>query len=182
MYRIMVVLALVFGVSLADVSDLSAQRSGFIIGFGVGLGVTSYSYSGFDREGDTTGGLATDLKVGAQVSQSLQVYYLGRTNWLELNGDRGRVAAGISALGATYVLPATPVHVSGGIGVANWLGFKLDHADGGLNYGLGLTGGIGWEFADRWLVDLALTYGRPSDRGGHVNMFLARVGFSVLSH
>ena len=177
MHRIMGVIILCL--SLVGVTHLQAQRSGFIIGLGIGAGVTSYSFSDVlfgasTSEGDTKGGLATDFKIGAQVSKSLQIYYLGRTNWL--NDGRHTVAAGISALGVTYVLPSAPVHLSGGVGLATWL------VQGSGGAGFGLTGGVGWEFADLWLLDFALTYGRPSDRGGHMNMFLARVGISILSH
>lgn len=174
------------------VKDMFAQRSGFVIGFGIGLGVTSYSFSegvtsyysngfttmvnGPDEEGEKFG-LATDFKIGAQVSQSFQIYYLGRTNWFD--DGRSGVAAGISVLGVTYVLPSAPVHLSGGIGAANW--FPLHEAGGG-GIGFGMTGGVGWEFADLWLLDFALTYGRPAYNEGHVDMFLARVGISILSH
>ena len=114
MRRIMTVTALVLSLSLVGVRDLLAQRSGFIIGLGIGVGVTPYSFADVvfgDSEGDTNGGLATDFKIGAQVSHSLQIYYLGRTNWLD-NGLHA-VAAGISALGVTHVLQSAPVHLSG---------------------------------------------------------------------
>jgi hypothetical protein len=44
--------------------------------------------------------------------------------------------------------------------------------------GLGLTGGVGWEFADPWLLDFAVTYGTPGD----LHVFTARAGISILSH
>ncbi len=175
------VAAVVLSLSLIGAQDLLAQRSGFIIGFGIGAGLTSSTVSrqglpDFDRQ--TEVGFATDFKIGAQVSQSLQVYYLGRTNWFTPSGSN-LVAAGISALGVTYVLPSAPVHLSGGIGYATWL--EIDFFGDSFT-GFGLTGGFGYEFADLWLLDFDLTYGRPSDQGGHVNMFQARAGISILSH
>jgi len=164
------------------VRNLLAQRSGFILGLGIGAGVTSYSFSEvglYSPQDDTKGSLSTDFKIGAQVSRSLQIYYLGRTNWL--NDGQHTVAAGISALGITYILPSGTVQLSGGIGVANWLPLCAECGGGG--FGFGLTGGVGWEFADLWLIDFAVTYGRPNDLGGgYVNMFLARIGISILSH
>ncbi len=127
MHRIMAVTALVLSLSLVGARDLLAQRSGFIIGFGIGAGVTSFSFSGFGED-DTKGGLATDFKIGAQVSQSLQIYYLGRTNWFTTSGS-DLVAAGISAIGVTYVLPSAPVHLSGGVGLATWIDFDLANGD-----------------------------------------------------
>ena len=70
MRRIMAVATIVASLALAASRDLFAQRHGFIFGFGLGPGVTSYS----DAFGSGSGwGLATDLKIGAQVSKSVQV-------------------------------------------------------------------------------------------------------------
>ena len=171
MRRIMAVATIVATVALASASDLFAQRRGFIFGFGLGAGVTSYS----DPYGSGSGlGLATDLKIGAQVSKSVQVYYLGRTNWFK---DRDLVAAGISALGVTYVLPTAPVHISGGLGLATFLTVCCE-SSGDDGAGFGVTGGVGWEFADLWLLDIAVTYGRPGD----LDVWSARAGISILSH
>jgi len=184
MHRIMPVTALALSLSLVGVRDLLAQRSGFIVGFGIGAGVTTYTLSrDFSPDSDqgTNVGFATDFKIGAQVSQSVQVYYLGRTNWSGTDRNEA-VAAGISALGVTYVLPSAPVHLSGGIGLASWIPICIECSGFDAVVGIGLTGGVGWEFADLWLLDFALTYGRPSTTERHVDMFLARVGISILSH
>lgn len=169
--------ALFLSLSFVGGGDLLAQRSGFIIGLGVGPGVTSSDLNLADLSTtETAVGLATDLKIGAQVSPSLQVYYLGRTNWA--NG----VAAGISAVGATYVLPSAPVQLSGGIGLASWIEICIESCTNGSFAGLGVSGGVGWEFADLWLLDVAVTYGSLNDSVGNVDMFLARAGISILSH
>ena len=73
--------------------------------------------------------------------------------------------------------PAPQVHLSGGIGLATFLGASASGAGGTL--GFGLTGGVGLEFADLWLLDFAVTYGNIDLFG---NMVLARVGISILSH
>ncbi len=172
MRRIMAVATIVATFALAGASDLFAQRRGFIFGFGIGPGVTSYS----DPFGSGSGwGLATDLKIGAQVSKSVQVYYLGRTNWI--NAYSNLVAAGISALGVAYVLPTAPVHISGGLGLATFLTVCCE-SSGYEGAGFGVTGGVGWEFADPWLLDFALTYGAPGD----IHVLTARAGLSILSH
>ncbi len=181
MHRVMAVTALVLSLSFVGVRDLQAQRGGFIIGFGIGAGLTTYTVSrdGLpDSDRETEVGFATDFKIGAQVSQSLQVYYLGRANWFSSNGS---VVAGISALGVTYVLPSAPVQLSGGIGLATWFGIQKE--EGGDSFtGFGLTGGVGYEFADLWLLDVAVTYGMPDESGFDINMFQARAGISILSH
>jgi hypothetical protein len=165
MRRIMPVAIIVATLALACASDLFAQRHGFIFGFGLGAGVTS------STQAEGAGwGLATDLKIGSQVSKSVQVYYLGRTNWTS-------EAPGISALGVTYVLPTAPVHLSGGLGLATFLPIGIETSST-AELGFGLTGGVGWEFADLWLLDFALTYGAPGDN----HLFTARAGISILSH
>ena len=173
------VTALVLSLSLVGVRDLLAQRSGFIIGLGIGAGVMTYTVSRdglADSDRETEVGFATDFKIGAQVSQPVQVYYLGRVNWFTSSGS-DLVAVGISALGVTYVLPSAPVHLSAGIGLATWTEFDIGEGGNGVT-GFGLTGGFGWEFADLWLLDFAVTYGNIE----FGNVVLARVGISILSH
>ena len=173
MHRITTVTALILSLSLVGVSDLQAQRRGFIIGLGVGPGLNTLTDGGGS---ETDVGVATDFKIGAQVSPTIQVYYLGRSNWFEPEVSN-LVAAGISALGVTYVLPSAPVHLSGGIGFATFLEFDFF---GDSFTGFGLTGGFGYEFAELWLFDIAVTYGRFDERD--INMFQARAGISILSH
>ena len=174
MYHRMAVAALVVSLSLVGVQKLSAQRSGFIIGFGLGLGTTTLSVSGFDSETDL--GVATDFKIGAQVGQSLQVYYLGRSNFYVPDGV-DLVIASLSGVGVTYVLPSAPVHLSGGIGASTLT--LVFNGESESRTGFGFTGGVGYEFADLWILDVAVTYGQPDDE---LDMILFRAGISILSH
>ncbi len=169
---------LVFSLLLVYGQDLGAQeRKGFIIGFGIGPGVNILSDEG---ESESDVGLATDFKIGAQVNESVQVYFLNRVVFWKpefLDGAYG----GISAVGVTYVLPSSPkIQLSGGIGVSTLAIFF----DGGSDSasGFGLTAGFGYEFADLWLIDAAVTYGRPSESGESLSMFDIRAGISILSH
>ena len=172
MHRIMAMTALVLSLSFVGVGELQAQRSGFIIGFGIGAGLTSVADAG------TRGGVATDFKIGAQVNPSLQVYYLGRSNWFTLGGSSNLVITGISAVGATY-LPSPKVQLSGGVGVFTWTEFFGVQEFGAETLaGFGLTGGVGYEFADLWLLDVAVTHGWLEG----VGVFEARAGISILSH
>ena len=173
MHRRIALTALVLSLSFVGVGELQAQRSGFIIGFGIGAGLTSVS------DGGTRGGVATDIKIGAQVNPSLQVYYLGRSNWFTLGGSSNLVIAGISAVGVTY-LPSPKVQLSGGVGVFSWTEFYVVTDDVGAETfaGVGLTGGAGYEFADLWILDAAVTYGKPDG----VSVWELRAGISILSH
>ena len=105
----------------------------------------------------------------------MQIYYLGRRNWSQSTyGDL--VAVGISAIGVSYVLPTAPVHISGALGFATFLELCVDGCESVA--GFGVTGGVGWEFADLWLLDVAVTYGKPGD----IDVLGARAGISILSH
>ncbi len=174
MYHRMAVAALALSLSLVGVQEASAQRSGFIIGFGLGLGTTTTSVSGFDS--NTELGVGSDFKIGAQVGQSLQVYYLNRANFYAPDGV-DFVIASLSGVGVTYVLPSAPVHLSGGIGVSTFAAFLNGESDSVT--GFGFTGGVGYEFADLWILDVAVTYGQPDD---NLDMILFRAGISILSH
>ncbi len=77
------------------------------------------------------------------------------------------------------MLPSAPIHLSGGIGLATWIEFDLFGDDFA---GFGLTGGFGYEFADLWLLDIAVTHLMPGDQGLDLNMFQVRAGISILSH
>jgi len=162
--------ALVLSLSFVGVSDLQAQRSGFIIGFGIGAGASAVS------GGDTRAAFATDFKIGAQTSPSLQVYYLGRTNWFSTSRS-DLIIAGISAAGVTY-LPSPKVQLSGGLGLFHWSDNESFGGGSVAFTSLGLTGGFGYEFADLWLLDLAVTYGKPDG----VSVWQMRAGISILSH
>ena len=174
MYHRVAVAALALSLSLVGVQELSAQRSGFIIGFGVGLGTTTLSVSGFDSE--TELGVATDFKIGAQVGQSLQIYYLNRANFSSPSGI-DFAAASLSGVGVTYVLPSAPVHFSGGIGASTFAIFFNGESES--RTGFGFTGGVGYEVADLWILDVAVTYGQPDEE---LDMILFRAGISILSH
>lgn len=129
---------------------------------------------------DTDAGVATDFKIGAQVSPTVQVYYLNRVVFF-FPENLDFAIDGLSGLGITYILPSSPkVHLSGGIGVST-LAVYLDGNSDSAN-GFGLTLGIGYEFADLWLFDFGAAYGKPSESGSNVDMFAIRAGISILSH
>ncbi len=177
---------LVFSLLLVCGQDLGAQeRKGFIIGFGIGAGLTTWKVSvdelAFESERETKGSLATDFKIGAQVSPAVQVYYLNRVQFFGGSDFIDVIVSGVSAIGVTYVLPSSPqIQLSGGVGLSSW----NEIADGSTvsAIGFGLTGGFGYEFADLWLLDISVTYGMPSDSGVDFDKFQARAGISILSH
>jgi len=156
-------LALCLSVSTA--SDVVAQRSGFIIGFGVGPGVAVG-----DPTVDNAVGLATDFKIGAMLGESIQLYYSGK--WNLLLDAEDLVATGVGGLGVTYQM-ASGFNINGSVGLATYTDFDNDR-----HSGFGLGAGFGYEFADLWVLNLGGTWGILDD--DHIINIAATI--SILSH
>lgn len=168
MRRSLVLGTLSLGVALFAAQPVAAQRSGFIIGFGLGAGGSKV------ESADGDGGVATDFKIGAQVSEAARVYYSGKNVLFSVTGaDLG--INGLQGLGVDYVLPSG-VYLTGGVGLAN-LNFL---ADGNLSgdTGFGLNVGVGYEFAPLWMVDLDLTWGSINS----VKLYTVSASVNILSH
>ena len=92
MTRLFVLLGM-FPVLLASsTGDAAAQREGFVIGFGAGPGLTT-------GDVDSKVGVSLDLRVGALVSEFVQVYYTSKANFFSEEG--ALVSAGVHGLGIT---------------------------------------------------------------------------------
>ena len=156
-------------VALVAAQPVAAQRSGFIIGFGLGGGWAKVEGASGDL------GLSTDFKIGAQVSEAVRVYYSGKSVLFGVTGvDLG--ITGVQGLGIDYALGNNGLYLSGGAGVANFsllLGGDLETSSG-----FGLNGGMGYEFADLWMIDFDLTWGTISSS----SVLTASVSLNILSH
>ncbi len=163
MLRLSLFLGLALCLSVSTATDVAAQREGFIIGFGVGPGFTT-------GDVDSKIGVATDLKIGAMLGESVQLYYTGKPTFLLYDSDP--VASGFSGLGVTFEMPSR-FNVNGAAGLSTWTDF-----DGGTDAGFGLGAGVGYEFTDRWVFNLGGTWGLFE--GSHVINIAATI--SILSH
>ena len=107
------------------------HRKGFILGFGAGPAVTSFTQTlseGFlsvtsDRENKI--GLATNFRIGAGISEQVLVYYVNCVSWFSLDNALGStvtIASSVGLLGATYYFqefsPSPYIH--GLIGLSSW--------------------------------------------------------------
>jgi len=160
-------------------SSLEAQRDRFVIGVGIGVGTNTLGDDSPASESTTETGVSTDLRLGGQINPNLLVYY--RNTVVFHGGDRvDLVASGISGIGATYIPTDSKLHIMGLIGIAG-LSFISDGSTAGET-GLGVAGGVGYEFSDRWIVDAGLLIGRPGDDGFTTNVTQFKVGMNFLSH
>jgi len=146
-------------------------RSGFILGFGLGPGITSFTQTvgagttSLTSDRENTFGIHTDFRIGGGINEQVQIYWISKVAWFSMDniyGSSVTVANGMGGLGVTYyLLPQSPSwYFTGGLGFSTWaLPFE---SNSDTWYGLGMSGGAGYEFSPHWSVDLSFTYGNPN--------------------
>jgi len=156
--------------SFGNAHAFDGERKGFILGGGIGLGMTSFTQSvaGFgervsaDRE--TKPSFVTDFKIGGGFSEQVLLYWTSRVSWFSLEnifGDTVTIASGTAGVGITYFPnPDSNFYLLGGLGLATW-GSPFE-SDTSTATGLGLLGGIGFELSPHWTLDITLSLGNSS--------------------
>jgi hypothetical protein len=145
-------------------SAAHAQRDGFVIGFGLGVGNTSLSIEGDDeRVGRTS--LMTDFRIGYAPTNRAMLYWSSDVSWFRLTGDfdDAVVISGTGGLGVTYFIgnaaPSPYVNATLGFNSFNYIG--IEGAETNQWFGPGAAVGGGFEFARHWLLDGKVLLGRP---------------------
>ncbi len=162
--------------STTVVSAFDGERQGFILGIGVGTGLTSYAVTGsqevdgghisvtLDRENEFP--IMSDFKIGYAPNDLVEIYWMNKVSWFGVDGGYGddfTVANGLGGLGVTYFFkPVAPsAFVTGGIGFSSWA-YPLEDNPPDPWYGIGLSVGGGYEFAPHWYVAGDVCWGKPS--------------------
>jgi hypothetical protein len=165
------------------------KRKGFILGGGLGFGMTSFSqtleFGGLKETSDTEnkGAFATDFKIGFASDEQLEIYYASKVTWFSITNVYDEdviVANGLNAVGVTYNLkPTSPTYfVTGGIALATWdLPFENPAPD--TWFGFGLYAGGGYEFAKHYSVELDLLYGNPGDSEAGLKISSSALSFKL---
>ena len=191
-------------VSRSDSPTLSppASRKGFIIGFGLGPGLTSFTYAVSNQNGgkfvtdrETKTALATDLKIGYAPNDQLQFYWMSKVSWMRFrdsniiftNGFGGLgsniiFTNGFGGLGGSYRLSSVSplLFLNGGVGLASWATpFEQDNE---TLLGLGLVVGGEFEFSPHWIFDVDLMWGRPSKDQLSVNPLSLKLTVNYLHY
>ncbi len=163
--------------------DATAQRKGFIIGFGLGPGLVVGDIGRPMTSAETpyetwtnAVGRAADFKIGAMISQSVALYVNTKMTFHGSNVDDESQGTGLTGLGVTYHLPSG-FQASGVIGVSHWIGFGIE--SGYDHNGFGLGAGIGYEFAKHFVIALDGSWGQPTENATIFNVTLT---LNVLSH
>jgi hypothetical protein len=160
---------LVLCVLATTASDVAAQRKGFIIGGGLGPGVTFGDL-------ETKFGVTTDIKIGAMIGSSLQLYYRNSVNFTGSGAGYDLEGTGVGGLGVTYQMQSG-FRINGLVGLSSRIGFS--GSDTASDTGFGAGAGIGYEFAKHWVINLDGSWGRP---GGSENALNAALTINVLSY
>ena len=166
------------GVCFAFAPPAQAQRSGFIIGIGIGLGPGYTSYSAVpDRVSKT--GVAFDFHIGGVVDE-FELFYAAKANIFGSDVSAiDQLASGVNVIGFAY--PLTPeFSITGGIGLGVWVESRSSVTTNDSD-GIGLLGGGRYQLGDsgRWMLNFDMMYGKPMT---NLNAFGAQVTINVVSH
>jgi hypothetical protein len=187
---VLIVLGLAFTMTLAtSAGAFDGQRKGFILGGGLGFGMTTFSQTlksggeSYTSDNENKGALTTNFKIGFAQDEQVEFYYAAKVTWFGITNvynDDVTVANGLSAFGMTYNLkPILPTYfITGGIALATWdLPFENPAPDTWT--GLGLYAGAGYEFAKHYSVEFDLLYGNPGDSEGGLKISSNAVSFTL---
>jgi hypothetical protein len=156
------------------------KRKGFILGGGLGLGLTSLQQTvtidwldeATESERENKFGFMTNFKIGYAPSDIFEIYFAWKDSWFgskiyrllgDSMGEDVTMASGLWGLGVTYYFkPEAPSYfITGGFGLSTLsLPFE-SHSD--TKEGGGLFAGAGYEFRPHFNVELDLIWGRPED-------------------
>ncbi len=158
-------------------SAFDGNRKGFILGGGLGLGLTSFTQTleytimdtstTSDRENKFA--VMTDFKIGFGATEQVLVYYTNKVSWFSIENvykDNVTIANGLGGVGVAYYFKPTgpSPYISGGLGLSTWmLPFESD-ADTWTGFGLVVGGG--YEFSPHYSIEGNLVWGEPGKEEG----------------
>lgn len=144
------------------------KREGFILGIGLGPGVTTYTpiFIGSTEDSESKFALITDFKIGHAPSDYVQIYWNSKVSWFELERRDVLILNGFGGAGLTYLFQqqSPSPFISGGFGISSWVAPSRSSARVGTGFGFFL--GVGYEFATIWNVEGDLMWGDPGPATG----------------
>ena len=155
------------------------HRSGFILGFGLGPGLTV-------EGGDNNLHLFnTDFRIGGG-SQQMQYYWSAKVSWVpfETYSESVTETFGLGGFGISYYFqPAAPSwYTTASIGVAS-ISFPLEDNAPDPDFGFGLSAGMGYEFSPHFSVEGNLVCGSINYyRDYYRAIWSFKVTFNVLAY
>jgi len=178
------ILVAIIAISAGSASALDGTRKGFILSFGIGPGVTSWeqeisgTFFGIDvsakSDKESSFGVTTDFKIGGGITEQFLLYYENRVAWFSVDyvytdadGDilateTITFAHAIGGVGVSYYLKteAPSLYFLGSIGLSTWSA-PFESTWGDTWAGVGLSAGVGYEFAKHWSAEGTFNFGKP---------------------
>ena len=158
------------GLSIAFATPGDAQRSGFVVGFGLGPGHYSVSQAGVNTG---TTGLGFDFHIGGVVGSGVEILHFQK-------GVVSTDGTGVSGVGvALPVGPKFDVHAGVGLGI--W----LDDSSGTTEAnGLGLLAGGRSHLNEsgRWMLNFDVMYAAEPMAGTDASVFCFAATINIMSH
>jgi hypothetical protein len=159
--------------SVGNAFAWDGQRQGFVLGAGLGPGLSASAQAvGFSVAGEAVGretklALNSDWQLGYAPTNVLQISWISSVSWFELehaSGDRVIIANGLRGVAVTYYFHAespSPLLV-GGIGFSSW-SEPFEEVPGTM-WGVGFIVGAGYEVSPHWSIEGKLAW-KNSSRG-----------------
>jgi len=157
-------LAFILLLAFSNLYGFDGERKGFIFGGGIGVNFLSYSQSKV--------AFLTNFKIGYAPSNTLEIFWISKVSWFSGSGDDLTIL-GLGAVAATFYFDnasETGWFASGGIGYSSY--GKLTGRSGS-DFGFGLFGGGGYEFAAHWSVEIDLLHSSIESRNNYFGVLVS---------
>ena len=159
--------------AFASPAQAQAQRSGFIIGVGLGPGVIF-------GDAPTKLGLASDFHIGGVIN-SLELFYVNKVIFTS-DDDVDAIVTGVNGVGVAYPLnPDFAVTGAIGVGVLR----AIDSGPTESFTGLGLLAGGRYKLNEsgRWMLNFDISMANPGDDFGEsLTIWGFQATINVMSH
>jgi len=176
-----IIFVVVFLLTCNNVFAFDGERKGFILGGGIGGGFLSNTVSaGSFSLTEDQAVFVTNFKIGYAPSNALEIYYISKVSWW---GESDVIfTVGLSAVAVTYYFNDTSEtgwFASGGLALSSLEAPFEDNIS--PDYGFGLYGGGGYEFAAHWSVEVDLLYSTIKESGADFVSFGVLLSINFLA-
>jgi hypothetical protein len=172
-----VAVAMLFLASAVQVWAFDGQRKGFILGGGLGLGITSFTeeLGPFSTDRENKFSFMTDFKIGYAPTEQVEIYYSSKVAWFDYFGITAAHGYGTAAV-SYYLVPQSPTFfLSGGLGFSSISAPFESNSDSDIGFGFFVGGG--YEFIRHFAVEVDLMYGQPTEGDYSFKGLVPRVTF-----
>jgi len=153
----LITLAFILLLGFSNLYGFDGERKGFIFGGGIGVNLLSISRSNSNFSESKTAFL-TNFKIGYAPSNTLEIFYISKVSWFSGSTDDLTLFL-LGAVAATFYFNNTSEtgwFASGGIGYSSIIGELSGSSSSSTEFGFGVFGGGGYEFAAHWSVEVDL--------------------------